>query len=188
MLDAVPPPCGGSRDRRLMAETTRGFRGRLGSREPEIAPLGYVTNVGAATLTGAYSNSRSLGRASALLFRCEAPSIASCGLLHFVRRPVAGAERSPHAPAPRGSDTGPRLDLPLSVFAGRLPEWSDPRPRQPPEDWTPAMRLRILPSIASSGAGPAIFSPQPARCDRRRASYRRHASGKPPSRPARFDG
>ena len=143
---------GGSRDRRLMAETTRAFRCRLGSREPEIAPLGFITYFGADTETGACIFSRSLAGASAPLFRDDAQSIARCGLLALVRGPVAGAERSPHAPAPRGSDTGPRLDLPLSACAGRLPEWNDPRPRQPPEDWMPVMRHLILPPIPSSGS------------------------------------
>ena len=169
---------GGSRDRRLMAETTRAFRCLLGSREPEAAPLGGNTYPWADTKTGACNISRSLARASALLFRGDAPSIARCGLLLLVRGTVAGAERSPHAPAPWGSESGPRLDLLLSACAGGLPEWNDPRPRQP---------LRVLeagraPPYTSSHRifwfGRGIFSSRPARHRRRRAQ--------PPSRPALF--
>ena len=149
----------GSRDRSLMAETTRYYRCRLGSREPETAPLGGDTKLRAVTETGACNISRSLGRASALLYRDDARSIASCGLVPVVRGPVAGAERPPHAPATRGSDTGPRLGLRLSACAGRLPEWNDPRPRQPPVDWNPATRLHILPPIASSGSAETSSRP-----------------------------
>ena len=149
---------GGSRDRRLMAETARDFQCRLGSREPEAAPLGGDTYRWADTKTGACNISRSLCRASALLFR-DARSIARCGLLLVFLGTVAEAERSPHAPAPRGSDAGPRLELWLSSFAGRLPERIDPRPRQPPEDWKPAPRLLILPSIPSSGSAETSSRP-----------------------------
>ena len=67
-------------------------------------------------------------------------------------RACCRSERSLHAPAPWGSESGPRLDLLLSACAGGLPAWNDPRPRQPPEDWQPAKRLLILPLIASSGS------------------------------------
>ncbi len=77
----------------------------------------------------------------------------------FCSRACCRSRAIPHAPAPRGSDTGPRCDLPLSACAGRLPEWSDPRPRQPPEDWTPARRLLILPLIASSGSAETSSRP-----------------------------
>ena len=131
---------------------------RLGSREPEAAPLRFFTSLGAVTIPGACNISRPLGRASALLFRNDARSVASGGLLFF-RGPVSGAERSPHAPAPRGSDIGPRVVLAASSFAGRLPEWNDPRPRQSPEEWKPAMRLLILPPIASSGSAETSSRP-----------------------------
>ncbi len=151
---------GGSRDRSRAAETTREFRCRLGSREPETAPLGFVTYLGADTKTAACNNSRSLfPRASALMFRDDARSVASCGLLLIFRGTVAGAERSPDAPAPRGSETGMRLDLPLSVCTGRLPEWNDPRSRQPPEDWKPAMRALILSPTPSSGSAETSSRP-----------------------------
>ena len=156
---AVPSPCGGSRDRRRPAKTTRDFRCRLGSREPETAPLGYVSYLGAVSETGACNIPRSLGRASALRFRDEALSVASCGLRALARGPVAGAERSPHAPAPWGSDTGSRLRLRLSACAGRLQEWNDPRPRQPPEDWKPVTRLPLLPPIPSTGSAETSSRP-----------------------------
>ena len=109
--------------------------------------------------------------------RDEAPSITRCGLFCLVRGPVAGAKRSPHAPAPWGSDIDPRLEPAASrLRVGRLPERNDPRSRQPLEDWNPATRLVALHRIFWFGRD--IFPSRPAERNRRRAQ--------PPSRPAPF--
>ena len=168
---------GGSRDRRLMAETIRAFRCRLGSREPEAAPLRFFTSLGAVTIPGACNISRPLGRASALLFRNDARSVASGGLLFF-RGPVAGAERSPHAPAP------PRIGhRPACCSGGLFLRWPVAGVERSSAASVPrGMEAGHAPPYTSSHRifwfGRDIFSSRPSHRDRRRAQ--------PPSRPAPF--
>ena len=150
---------GGSRDRRLMAETIRDFRCRLGSREPETAPAGYDTYLGADRKTGACNISRSPGRAGALVPRRRAidRELRAASLLS---RDCRRSRAIPARASTVGIGNRPACpDLPLSACAGRLPEWNDPRSRQPPEDWKLAQRLLVLPPIASSGSAETSSRP-----------------------------
>ena len=118
---------------------------RLGSREPEAAPLRFFTSLGAVTIPGACNISRPLGRASALLFRNDARSVASGGLLLISREPVAGVERSSAASAPARIGSWP------NAFCYILPSHLLVRPRHL---LVPAYRTKSPSRAAAVKTGP----------------------------------